>query len=85
MRPVAFAESALVLLLARGARREAHDAHGDSPLAWASWHRRPANVLELLLYGEHRLHPTSVQMARDLPHLGRADAMELHPLGKPRL
>lgn len=72
------------MLLARSASREARDVHGDSPLAWASWHRRPAHVLELLLFGEHRIHPAAVETARELPHLGRADAMELHLLGRPR-
>ena len=45
------------LLLDAGARREARDCHGDSPLTWASWHLRPAPVLRLLCFGTHRLHP----------------------------
>ena len=47
----------LQLLLDAGARREARDANGDTPLAWASWHCRPVEVLRLLCYGPHRLHP----------------------------
>lgn len=47
----------LQLLLDAGASREARDAHGDTPLAWASWYRRPPEVLRLLCYGEHQVDP----------------------------
>ena len=40
------------LLLAAGADKSAKDAHGESPLTWASWHLRDSKVLKLLLYGE---------------------------------
>lgn len=49
--------STIHLLLDAGASAEQTDSHGDSPLAWASWYRRPSEVLRLLLYGEHRIHP----------------------------
>lgn len=49
------------LLLDAGASLEARDAHGDSPLSWASWHKRPGAVLELLCFGEHRIHPLAVE------------------------
>lgn len=56
-RAAAFgSEEVIRLLLAAGASREARDAHGDSPLTWASWHLRPAAVLRLLCFGEHRIH-----------------------------
>ena len=45
------------ILLAAGAQREIQDANGDTPLAWASWHRRPADVLRLLCYGTFSIHP----------------------------
>lgn len=45
------------MLLTAGAKPDQADAHGDTPLAWASWYRRPAEVLRSLLYGEHRIHP----------------------------
>jgi len=38
-------EEAIQLLLDVGARRDVKDAHGDSPLGWASWHLRPISVL----------------------------------------
>jgi ankyrin repeat protein len=51
---------ALQLLLEAGAKVEARDAHGDTPLSWASWYLRPAAVLRLLCYGPHRIHPDAV-------------------------
>jgi len=57
-RAAAFGGSAtLDLLLAAGADREAQDAYGDTPLSWASWHRRPVEILRRLCYGEHRIRP----------------------------
>ena len=44
-------------LLGAGARIEAKDANGDTPLAWASWHLRPGAVLHLLCYDGFRIHP----------------------------
>ena len=43
------------MLLAAGADRERQDARGETPLAWASWARRPAEVLRPLLYGVHKI------------------------------
>lgn len=69
-RAAAFASAeAIRALLDAGAHRDARDAHGDTPLAWASWHRRPTEVLRLLLYGEHRIHPEHRGLAAHL--LGR--------------
>ena len=45
----------LALLIEAGARIDAPDAHGETPLGWASWARRPAEVLRALLYGDHRI------------------------------
>jgi ankyrin repeat protein len=63
-------EEAIQLLLDAGARRDAKDVNGDSPLTWASWHLRPASVLRKLCYGDFRIHPD---------HAG----MEAYLLGKP--
>jgi hypothetical protein len=43
------------MLLAAGADHERQDARGETPLAWASWARRPAKVLRPLLYGVHKI------------------------------
>jgi ankyrin repeat protein len=57
-RAAAFAsEQAIQLLLDAGARREAKDMNGDSPLSWASWHLRPDSILRKLCYGAHSIHP----------------------------
>jgi hypothetical protein len=50
-------EEDIRLLIERGARVDARDAHGDTPLAWASWYLRPGAVLHLLCHGEFRIHP----------------------------
>jgi ankyrin repeat protein len=69
-------------LIAAGADIEARDAHGDSPLAWASWHGRPDAILRLLCHGDHTIHPQ-----RDSPadHGQGHSAMELALLGTPHL
>jgi uncharacterized protein len=61
----------IALLLNAGASRESLDAHGETPLAWASWARRPNEVLRPLLYGEHRIHPQNKPMRANL--LGTPD------------
>jgi uncharacterized protein len=38
-------------LLGAGAKVDALDANGDSPLGWASWYLRPGAILSLLCYG----------------------------------
>jgi ankyrin repeat protein len=54
------------LLLDAGASREAQDAFGETPLAWASWARRPVEVLRALLYADHQIHPEHKPMRANL-------------------
>lgn len=57
-RAAAFAENeTLDVLLAAGARCDAPDARGDTPLSWASWACRPDRILRRLCYGPHHIHP----------------------------
>lgn len=57
-RAAAFgSETAIRLLLDAGSAIDAEDMHGESPLAWASWHLRPDAVLRLLCHGRHSIHP----------------------------
>jgi len=65
-RAAAFGSAeAIGLLLDAGAIVDARDMHGDSPLGWASWHQRPAYILDMLCFGEHRIHPEAVRMSRE--------------------
>ena len=50
-------EATIQLLLDAGARVDAKDVNGDSPLTWASWHLRPDSILRRLCYGEFSIHP----------------------------
>jgi len=56
-------EEAIRMLLDAGAKIDARDAHGDSPLSWASWHLRPDAILRLLLYGNFRIRPHRSSMS----------------------
>jgi uncharacterized protein len=57
-RAAAFGSSeAIQMLLDAGARVDTRDMHGDSPLAWASWHLRPDAILRQLCYGPFSVHP----------------------------
>jgi uncharacterized protein len=55
-------EEAIMMLLEAGAKIDAKDAHGDSPLSWASWHVRPTSILLLLCYGPYRIHSQHTSM-----------------------
>ncbi len=55
-------EDAIRLLLDAGAKIDAKDAHGDSPLSWASWHLRPDAILRILLYGNFHIRPQRTSM-----------------------
>lgn len=48
-------EETIQMLLNAGARVDAKDMYGDSPLTWASWHLRPRAILRLLCYGPYRI------------------------------
>ena len=57
-RAAAFcSEETIQLLLDAGAKIDAKDVNGDSPLSWASWHRRPDSILRKLCYGPFSIHP----------------------------
>jgi ankyrin repeat protein len=57
-RAAAFAsEETIQILLDAGAKIDAKDANGDSPLTWASWHLRPDSILRKLLYAGFSINP----------------------------
>jgi uncharacterized protein len=69
-RAAAFAsEVTIQLLLDAGAKIDAKDMNGDSPLTWASWARRPDSILRKLCYGPHSIRPERQTMDASL--LGR--------------
>jgi len=59
-------EETINLLLAAGARVEAWDRSGDTPLSWASWALRPDAILQKLCYGEFRIRPNRRSMSANL-------------------
>ena len=66
-RAAAFGDAeAIQMLLDAGAKVDAKDAHGDSPLSWASWHLQPDSILRLLLYGNFRIRPQRSSMGEYL-------------------
>ena len=73
-RAAAFGTEATVeLLLAAGARLEARDMNGETPLGWASWYGRPDPILRMLCYGKHSIRPDRRPMSASLlgwPHGG---------------
>lgn len=73
-RAAAFGTEATVeLLLAAGARLEARDMNGETPLGWASWYGRPDPILRRLCYGKHSIRPDRRPMSASLlgwPHGG---------------
>lgn len=82
-RAAAFgSEAAVRMLIEAGARLEARDAHGDTPLSWASWHLRPPAVLRLLRYGEHRIHPDN---RATYDHGAGWGQMDAPAMGRPHL
>ena len=55
-RAAAYAdEKTMRFLIENGAKKEAKDVNGDSPLSWASEHLRPGAILSLLSYGSHQV------------------------------
>jgi len=59
-------------LLDAGAIKDAKDANGDTPLAWAGWHLRPDVILRKLCYGNYSIRETRVPMEINLigePHI----------------
>lgn len=55
-------ETTIELLLKYGAKVDARDAYGDSPLSWASWYLRPDSILRLLCFGNFRIRPDRQSM-----------------------
>lgn len=64
-------EETIQLLLDAGAKVQAVDMNGDSPLSWASWYCRPDSILRMLCYGDFQIRQGRKSMAENLlgePH-----------------
>jgi ankyrin repeat protein len=62
-RAAAFADEATIqLLLDTGAKIDAKDVNGDSPLTWASWYQRPDSILRKLCHGSFSIRPKRLSM-----------------------
>lgn len=61
--------------------RAARDAHGDSPLTWASEHLRPGAILALLAHGPHRISEKTRQAITTDHGAGWGYGMERNFLG----
>ena len=82
-RAAAYADLPTIrVLLEHGADREARDAHGDSPLTWASRHLRPGEVLAELSFGEHRIGPRSVALNTSDHGAGWGNQMDWNLFGE---
>lgn len=84
-RAAAFgSEETIQMLLDAGAKIDARDMNGDTPLSWASWHNRPAFILKKLCYGDFSIHPDAVKRSA-----GEAatvwGGMDANLLGKPHV
>ena len=59
-------ERTIELLVQAGAKVDAKDMNGDTPLSWASWYLRPDAILRKLCYGEFFIHQDRRSMADNL-------------------
>jgi len=65
-------EETIQMLLGAGAKIDAKDMNGDSPLGWASWYLRPDSILRKLCYADFKIRPDRRTMAAYLqgePHI----------------
>ena len=68
-------------LIDNGADKEATDAHGNSPLSWASEHLRPGSILSALAFGQHRIGEAhKIKNTSDHGH-GWGNSMDWNLLG----
>lgn len=82
-RAAAFGSSKIIqLLLDAGADKTLRDINGDSPMSWASWHRRKGEVLFLLNTEEHFVREAHVEKMPNDYSYQREDLMSCNVLGE---
>ncbi|WP_299548078.1 ankyrin repeat domain-containing protein [Seonamhaeicola sp.] len=81
-RAAAYADAQTIkFLIDHGADKTAKDAHGNSPLTWASVHLRPGSILSLLSFGNHRIGEAhKIKNTSDHGH-GWGNSMDWNLLG----
>ncbi len=81
-RAAAYADESIIrYLLEHGADREARDAHGNSPLTWASEHLRPGSILKLLAFPPHHISDAGAARMTSDHGSGWGNGMETNLLG----
>lgn len=81
-RAAAYADERTIrFLLDHGADPTARDAHGATPLTWASEHLRPGAILALLSYGEHRISTAHAERNTSDHGHGWGNGMDWNLLG----
>lgn len=81
-RAAAYGDAEIIqLLLDHGADKAARDAHGDSPLSWASAHLRPGVILRLLAFGPHQMSEAGAAQLTSDHGCGWGYGMERKQLG----
>lgn len=74
-------ETMIQYLLDQGADKQARDAHGNSPISWASEHLRPGSILHLLSFEGQYVGENSRTMITSDHGCGWGNGMERKHLG----
>lgn len=81
-RAAAYGDEAMVeYLLEHGADLQARDAHGNSPISWASEHLRPGSILKLLAFPPHNISDAGAARITSDHGCGWGNGMERKFLG----
>ena len=81
-RAAAYGDEAMIqYLLDHGADKQARDAHGNSPISWASEHLRPGSILHLLSFEGQFVGENSRTMITSDHGCGWGNGMERKFLG----
>ncbi len=81
-RAAAYGDEAMIqYLIDNGADKQARDAHGNSPISWASEHLRPGSILHLLSFEGQFVGENSRAMITSDHGCGWGNGMERNFLG----
>ncbi len=81
-RAAAYGDEAMIeYLLEQGADKQARDAHGNSPISWASEHLRPGSILHLLSFEGQSVGENSRAMITSDHGCGWGNGMERKFIG----